>query len=79
MSRTKFFNEFKQTMGSTPQEFLFQLRLTKAADLLKNHHSITQTCFAIGYLNTSHFSRSFKKFYGMSPTTYKLRHNNLAV
>ena len=74
MSRTKFFNEFKQVIGSTPREFLFQLRLKKAADLLRKNKSVTQVCFATGYLNTSHFSRSFKKFFGMNPSEYKLRH-----
>ena len=32
MSCTRFFNEFKQRIGTTPREFLFQLRLKKAAD-----------------------------------------------
>jgi len=75
MSRTKFFNEFKKVTGVSPQDFLFQLRLHKAADLLKLNESVTQVCFATGYLNVSHFSRSFKRFYGVSPTQYKLRHN----
>tara|TARA_R110001583_G_scaffold7971_2_gene38817 strand:- start:56 stop:979 length:924 start_codon:yes stop_codon:yes gene_type:complete len=74
MSRTKFFSEFKRIIGCTPQDFLFQLRLKKAADLLKRNKSVTQVCFATGYLNTSHFSRSFKKFFGMNPSEYKLRH-----
>ena len=74
MSRTKFFNEFKQVIGSSPRHFLFQLRLKKAAELLKKDHSITEACFATGYLNTSHFSRSFKKHFGMNPTEYKMRH-----
>lgn len=74
MSRTKFFSEFKQHLGSTPQEFLFQMRLTLAANLLKQHQSVTQACFAAGFTNTSHFSRSFKRFYGINPTQYKQRH-----
>ncbi|MEL0629016.1 AraC family transcriptional regulator [Psychromonas aquatilis] len=76
MSRTKFFNEFKRIIGCTPQDFLFQLRLRKAADLLKRNQSVTQTCFATGYLNTSHFSRSFKKCFGVNPSQYKQIHNS---
>lgn len=76
MSRTKFFSEFKQQLGSTPQEFLFQLRLKLAANLLKQQQSVTQVCFTAGYTNTSHFSRSFKRFYGMTPTQYKVRHSH---
>jgi len=76
MSRTKFFSQFKLSLGSTPQEFLFQLRLKLAAELLRQQQSVTQACFATGYANTSHFSRSFKRFYGMSPTQYKHRHTS---
>jgi len=71
MSRTKFFNEFKQNIGCTPQDFLFQTRLKRAAHMLEQGKNITAVCFAIGFKNSSHFSRSFKAFYGMSPSQYK--------
>ncbi|MCJ8297645.1 MAG: AraC family transcriptional regulator [Pseudomonadales bacterium] len=73
MSRTKFFAEFKQILGCTPNDFLYQLRLKEAAQMLKTGETITRVCFATGYANTSHFSRSFKSFYGMSPSHYKNR------
>ncbi|MEH6442590.1 MAG: AraC family transcriptional regulator [Oceanospirillaceae bacterium] len=76
MSRTKFFTKFKQSLGCTPKGFLYQLRLKQAATMLKGGKNITTTCFATGYSNTSHFSRSFKAFYGMSPTQYKNRKPN---
>ncbi len=71
MSRTKFFNEFKHKLGCTPKDFLYQLRLKHAADLLSTGRSITDICFATGYANVSHFSRRFKAFYGVSPSQYK--------
>ena len=75
MSRTKFFNEFKQILGCTPKEFLFQQRLKRAAQMLQQGSSITAVCFETGYSNSSHFSRSFKAFYGMSPRQYKQQHS----
>ncbi|NRA20397.1 MAG: AraC family transcriptional regulator [Oceanospirillaceae bacterium] len=71
MSRTKFFNVFKQAFGCTPTDFLFQVRLKRAAQLLLSGETITTVCFATGYKNSSHFSRSFKAFYGMSPRQYQ--------
>jgi AraC-like DNA-binding protein len=71
MSRTKFFNEFKQNLGCTPKDFLFQTRLKRAAKMLEQGKNITAVCFATGFKNSSHFSRSFKAFYGMSPSQYK--------
>ena len=73
MSRTKFFGQFKKTLGCTPKDFLYQLRLKQAAKMLTQGSKITEACFAAGYSNTSHFSRSFKTFYGMSPSQYKSR------
>lgn len=74
MSRTKFYSEFKQHLGSSPAEFLFQQRLKQAAQLLSQNQSVTQACFGSGFKDTSHFSRSFKRFYGLSPQQYKTRH-----
>jgi len=76
MSRTKFFNEFKQHLGCGPIAFQQQSRLKKAAVMLKNGEKITTSCFALGFSNTSHFSRTFKQFYGFSPSQYKKRYLN---
>jgi AraC-like DNA-binding protein len=73
MSRTKFYTEFKRHLGSSPAEFLFQARLKYAAQLLKNNNSVTQACYNCGFKDTSHFSRSFKRFYGLSPQQFKIR------
>jgi len=76
MSRTKFFTEFKLHIGCSPIAFQQQTRLKKAAVMLKNGEKITSSCFALGFTNTSHFSRTFKQFYGFSPSQYKKRYLN---
>lgn len=73
MGRTKFFCTFKQHFGCSPIVFQQQERLKLAAKQLQSGKQITEICFDVGFLNTSHFSRVFKKFYGMSPKHYKLR------
>jgi transcriptional regulator GlxA family with amidase domain len=74
MGRTKFFNEFRINFGCSPIAFQQQLRLKKAATLIKQGQQITQTCFDLGFNNASHFSRCFKQFFGLTPRQYKLRH-----
>ena len=74
MSRSRFYTQFKLQLGCTPIALQQQLRLKKATTMLKQQLSITQVCFDLGFINTSHFSRSFKSFYGMTPSQYKLRH-----
>lgn len=73
MGRTKFFNVFKQHLGCTPIVFQQQERLKMAAKLLLSGTQITETCFTVGFLNTSHFSRVFKQFYGVTPKQYQMK------
>lgn len=74
MSRTKFFEQFKSHLGCSPSVYQLQIRLTKAAQLIKAGKQITHTCFELGFSNASHFSRAFKSFYGLSPKQYQQRH-----
>jgi AraC-like DNA-binding protein len=74
MSRSKFFTEFKIHLGCTPKDFLYQIRLKQAAKMLRAGSSITHTCFTTGFTSNSHFSRSFKACFGMSPSQFKERH-----
>lgn len=74
MCRTKFFNQFKANFGCTPLAFQQQQRLKKAAELIKTGMQITQVSFELGFISSSHFSRIFKRFYGLSPKTYQHRH-----
>jgi len=74
MSRTKFFFEFKVHFGCSPIAFQQQLRLKQAAASIKQGQQITRTCFELGFSNSSHFSRVFKQFYGLTPRQYKIRH-----
>lgn len=75
MSRTKFFAQFKQHLGCTPIAYQQQIRLKTAAVKLAQGQQITQTCFALGFVNTSHFSRCFKQLFGLSPRQYKARYH----
>ncbi|WP_133406925.1 helix-turn-helix domain-containing protein [Parashewanella tropica] len=74
MSRTKFFTQFKTHFGCTPAAFQLQLRLKKAAELIKLGKSITAACFESGFSNTSHFSRCFKRFYAECPRSYQSKY-----
>jgi AraC-like DNA-binding protein len=78
MSRTKFFHHFKSHLGCTPIAFQHQVRLKQAANMIKQGQAITKVCFELGFSSASHFSRSFKLFYGLSPREYKIRNSLLA-
>ncbi|QTH62808.1 AraC family transcriptional regulator [Psychrosphaera ytuae] len=71
MGRTKFFSAFKRHLGCTPIVFQQQERLKVAARMLEQGHQITETSFSVGFLNVSHFSKSFKSLFGQAPTQYR--------
>lgn len=72
INRSYFGKIFHKYVGKTPQEFLINYRMMKAAELLKmTNLSIADIGNAVGYPNQLHFSRAFKNVYGMSPKNWK--------
>lgn len=62
---------FSKTAGITFQNYMIEKRLSFAAALLKDgKHSVTDICYECGYTNLSHFVRSFKKKYNVSPKKF---------
>ncbi len=63
---------FVSSFGMNFSEYLSSIRLKYAASMIeKTEVSITDICFESGYCNFSHFSRSFKRQYGLSPRAYR--------
>jgi len=72
LSRRQFFRVFKACTDQTPAEYLLNLRLRKAEELLRDPTmNITEAAFACGFNDSNHFSRSFKAFSGLAPREYK--------
>lgn len=62
---------FIKRFGVTPSRYIIQRKINYACDLLKyERYSIAQTAFMSGYDNLYYFSRQFKEYVGISPTTY---------
>lgn len=75
LNRSYFGKIFKDTVGSSPQDFLMNYRMVKATELLKmTQLSIGDISNAVGYSNQLHFSRAFKNIYGVSPRDWRKQH-----
>ncbi len=59
---------FKSETGNTPIGHLINIRLEKARELLQAGGSIQEVALAVGYEDAYHFSKLFKKRYGISPS-----------
>jgi AraC-like DNA-binding protein len=63
--------KFKQTVGSSPMEYLTRWRMLLGGDRLTNSSdSISAIAFALGYESESAFSTAFKRVMGCSPRQY---------
>ncbi len=63
---------FKEDSGQSFIEYLTNIRMDKAKELLtESNYSMKEICSMCGYTDPNYFSRSFKKNVGVTPTEYK--------
>lgn len=70
MSRTLFYGKIKTLTAQTPQDFIRNIRLHRAAKLLHEGKQILDVCAICGFTNSKHFSTVFKKQFGVSPSKF---------
>lgn len=71
MSRTSFYAKIKNITGLSPIEFVQQMRVKRAAEMIvENKYSIAEIANRVGFNDAHYFSRCFKKAYSVSPTEY---------
>ena len=71
ISRSQLQRKLKQITNQNPSDYLKTMRLKYAAILLTSKNlSISEVTYACGFASLSHFSNSFREFYGMSPSRY---------
>lgn len=65
---------FKAETGMSPAQYLRSLRMQEAGHLLATTFlSVKEVMHRIGINDESHFTRDFKKVYGMTPAQYSVR------
>jgi len=75
MSPSYLSKTFKSEIGDTFTDYLTKLRMNKALQLLTDTNlKVYEIAQAIGYNDQTHFSKAFKKQYGVSPSDF--RHQN---
>lgn len=72
VSRSVFFKKLKALTGLAPIEFIKEMRVKRAAELIETgQYSISQVSYMVGINDPRYFSKCFKQRYGMTPTEYK--------
>ena len=66
---------FKNTMGKNFHEYLMDLRIRKAENLLVySNMPIAEIAYSVGFNSIATFNRAFKTIKGFPPSTYKKMH-----
>ena len=70
-SRVHIHRKLKELTGQSARDFIRTIRLEQAKKMLKQKKlTISQVADAVGFVSLSHFSASFREFYGISPKEY---------
>jgi len=65
---------FSQEAGMTIQQYLRQIRMERAAELLRSGRcNVTEAALEVGYNSLSHFSATFHETFGCCPGLYPLK------
>ena len=72
MGRTVFYNKLKGLTGFSPVEFIREVRVKRAAQLLETgQYSVTEVTYMVGMNDARYFSKCFKAVFGVTPSDYK--------
>jgi signal transduction histidine kinase/DNA-binding response OmpR family regulator len=76
VSRTQLHRKLTALTGMPPSDFIRDLRLKKAAELiLAKADNISQIGYSVGFNDQSYFTKCFKKQYGVAPSEYTTKIN----
>jgi AraC-like DNA-binding protein/NAD(P)H-dependent FMN reductase len=80
ISRFHFSRSFKAQTGRRFIDYLTMLRLSRARTLLaETENTVTGICHSVGYRDLSHFERTFKGWFALSPSEFRRRQRTSAA
>jgi len=72
ISRTQFYRKMEEHTSVSLSQYIRSIRLENALELLNaNELNLTEIAYAVGFSSLSHFSKTFKKVYGKTPSEWQ--------
>lgn len=62
---------FKTVTGKSTIDYLIEIRITKAKELLRDGYPVSEVSKIVGFSDIFYFSKTFKKHEGVSPSKYR--------
>lgn len=73
MGQYEFSRQFKRVCGITFRDYVIGYRISEASIMLRDTAlDILEVALATGFNDASHFSRTFRRHYGLTPSAYRL-------
>lgn len=80
LSRTIFYRKLKSIVGLTPVDFIREIRIKRAVQLIdSDEYNFSQVAYMTGFNDPKYFSKCFKKVIGITPSEYKEKKNNSLI
>jgi AraC-like DNA-binding protein len=70
ISQDAFEKRFRKTIGSSPKQFCYVVRIKAIIDQKHNNQNLIDLAFDAGYFDQSHFNKDFKLFTGQTPSEF---------
>ena len=71
MSRSSFYRKITAVTGMSPNEYLKNFRLNKAAELLRDGCRVSEVSERVGFTSSSYFAKCFRAKFGVLPSEFK--------
>ena len=79
LSPSQTLRKVKAATGKSVNRYIRELRLEKAAKLIKNtDHTIAEISYQVGFGSPSYFNKAFVNYYGIAPGEYKTKSTSLS-
>jgi AraC-like DNA-binding protein len=66
-----FSKKFKALTGMTPMNYVLMRKIFSSKALIKSNIELTEVAYQYNFTDIAHFSKTFKRFIGISPKSYK--------
>lgn len=78
-NRWELSRDFRSLYGTSPHRYLTLRRLDRARAMIREGHSLADSACASGFADQSHFTRHFKKTWGLTPIKWAETLKDVAV
>ncbi|MDX1416304.1 MAG: AraC family transcriptional regulator [Candidatus Promineifilaceae bacterium] len=79
MSRTSFYDNFKDVMHLSPLQYAKSVKLHRAQTLIQEGKNAGEAAYQVGYNSPAQFSREYKRHFGYPPSATQFASTSIAI